>query len=436
MPSPTSWGTAANAILTGNRNIDSLLGWTKWVIPNLTYSFPGVGATWSTDPITGYGPSNSDAEPWSLSFRPLSASNQVYFAAALQQWANVANLQFSLVADTSTNVGDIRAAFSYISSYANAQAWSTTPGSSATAGDVWFNSIGSSVIDSWVPGSFSFFTALHEIGHALGFKHPFYESGELGAVLPASLNTRQYSVMSYTNQANDLFRTITYNADGSLSLQTDQVNPETPMVLDIAAMQYLYGANTTYNTGDDVYSFDIATPFYKTIWDAGGNDTISVGNFTENCVIDLTPGNYSSIRITSAPIPAGYTVTAGTAPTYDGAGNLGIAYGAIIENAVGGSGNDTLIGNEADNTLDGGAGNDILSGGAGNDSLIGGTGSDSTIFFSGHSQNVIAYSSASDTYTLISLLDGINRVSGVEEFIFAGPVMAASSYAFDRQRRQ
>ena len=196
MPSPTSWSSATNASLTGTQTIDALLGDTQWANSNLTYSFPGVGASWSTSTTTGYGPSNSGTEPWSISFAPLSASNQVYFTAALQQWANVANLQFSLVADTSTSVGDIRAAFSYISNYANAQAWSTTPGNSSTAGDVWFNSLGSSATGSWVPGSFPFFTALHEIGHALGFKHPFYEPGSLGAVLPASLDTIQYSVMS------------------------------------------------------------------------------------------------------------------------------------------------------------------------------------------------------------------------------------------------
>ena len=370
MPSPISWSSSTYVSLTGALTIDALLGDTRWVSSTITYSFPWAGSTWSTDVITGYGPSDSGSEPWNISFAPLSSSNQVYFTAALQQWANVANLQFSQVADTSTNVGDIRAAFSYLSSYANAQAWSTTPGNSSDAGDVWFNSIGSSAIDSWAPGSFSFFTALHELGHALGFKHPFYEAGSLGAVLPSALDTSQYTVMSYTSPPNDLFRTITYNANGSLSLQTSHVNPETPMVLDIATMQYLYGANTTYHTGNDVYSFDTATPFFRTIWDAGGNDTISVSNFSENCVIDFTPGNYSSLRILSEPIPAGYTVTGGTAPTYDGTDNLGIAYGAIIENALGGSGNDTLIGNDANNHLDGGAGNDSLDGGGGLDTAL------------------------------------------------------------------
>lgn len=409
MPSPTSWSPAASVPLTGSQTIDALLVNFRWASSNLTYSFPGIGATWSTDAITGYGPNNSGLEPWSLSFAPISASSQVNFTAALQQWANVANLQFSQVADTSTSVGDIRVAFSYMSSVANAQAWSTSPGNSSAAGDVWFNSLSSSAIDSWAPGSFSFFTALHELGHVLGFKHPFYEPGSLGVLLPTSLDTRQYTVMSYTNPPNDLFRTITCNANGSLSLQTSHVNSDTPMVLDIAAMQYLYGANTTFHTGNDVYSFDPATPFYRTIWDAGGNDTISVSNFSQACVIDLTPGNYSSIKILSAPIPAGYTVTGGTAPTYDGTNNLGIAYGAIIENAIGGSGSDTLIGNEANNSLDGGAG------------------SDTAVFFASYLKAVITYSAGSNVYAVTSALDGADIVTGVEAFVFAGQSVTAAN---------
>lgn len=409
MPSPTSWSSASNISLTGSQNIDALLSGTRWANSNITYSFPGIGAAWSTDAATGYGAKTSKTEPWSISYAPLTAAQQYYFSLALEQWANVANVHFTQVPDTSSNVGDIRAAFSYMSIFPNVQAWSTTPGNTAVAGDVWFNSISSSNADgsTWTAGGVPFFTALHEIGHTLGFKHPFNESGATDVALPTSLETRQYTVMSYTNQPNDLFRTITHNSNGSLSLQTYHVNPETPMVLDVAAIQYLYGANTGYNSGNNIYTFDPASPFYKTIWDAGGNDTISVGNFSQDCVIDLTPGNYSSIKILSEALPAGFTLTGGTAPTYDGSNNLGIAYGAIIENAVGGSGNDTLIGNNASNILYGGAGNDKLIGGkgeahifggSGNNTLVSGAGQD--VLEGGSGANVFVFQNASDSTPL------------------------------------
>ena len=56
--------------------------------------------------------------------------------------------------------------------------------------------------------------------------------------------------------------------------------------------------------------------------------------------------------------------------------NIGIALNAIIEKAIGGSGNDTLIAGNDGCTLSGGGGGDTLIGGAGNDRLIGGTGID------------------------------------------------------------
>ena len=43
----------------------------------------------------------------------------------------------------------------------------------------------------------------------------------------------------------------------------------------------------------------------------------------------------------------------------DVAGGFTIANGVVIENAIGGNGNDTLIGNNAANRLEGGAGDDI-----------------------------------------------------------------------------
>jgi Ca2+-binding RTX toxin-like protein len=47
-----------------------------------------------------------------------------------------------------------------------------------------------------------------------------------------------------------------------------------------------------------------------------------------------------------------------------------------LENAIGGTGNDSLFGNDLRNRLDGGDGDDTLSGLAGNDTLIGGAGND------------------------------------------------------------
>ena len=87
------------------------------------------------------------------------------------------------------------------------------------------------------------------------------------------------------------------------------IKEETPMVFDIAAIQYIYGANNNYKTGDDTYTFDPTKPFFKTIWDAGGKDTISVSNFSLSCDVDLTPGNYSSLRYPKPADAGGATPT-------------------------------------------------------------------------------------------------------------------------------
>lgn len=372
MPSPIFSSSTSAVAPTYIQNLDALIAGTKWggapgTGVTLSYSFPWATGYFAT--FTGPGGIYSSLSEQNSNYvYGLNTAQQSATRTALQTWANVANIRFQEVADTSTNVGDIRIAFTSTSNQiaGSGQAWGWTYWPNAnlpSAGDIWISAFGSGSTNSdWSVGSYNYFSLIHEMGHALGLKHPF----EAPTLLPALLDNNQYSVMAYNPPANDLFRTITYALFTASSLVW-HVPAETPMVLDIAAIQYMYGANYTFHTGNDVYSFNPATPFFKTIWDAGGNDTISVSNFTENCKIDLTPGHYSSIRILSAPIAAGYSFPSTTVPTYDGTNNLGIAYGAIIENAIGGSGNDILIGNSANNTLTGGAGNDTIDGGAGID---------------------------------------------------------------------
>src|SRR3989338_2668570 len=279
MPSPTFWSNTTYVSLTYSQNIDALLGGTRWASSTITYSFPGYGSSWSTSTTTGYGPSSGSGEPWSTSFDILSASDQIYFAAALQKWANFANLQFTQVADTSTNVGDIRAAYTPLSS--GMQAYAYYPANTSSAGDIWFNSNGTSATDYWTPGSYANFAVLHELGHALGLKHPFYEAGFISTILPSSLDTQSYTIMSYSAQPGDATTHFSFY-------------PTTPMILDIQAIQYVYGANNSYHTGDDTYSYSDAMTYHETIWDAGGTDTIQYTGLW-NSAIDLRPGYGSDI---------------------------------------------------------------------------------------------------------------------------------------------
>jgi len=248
-------------------------------------------------------------------------------------------------------------------------------------GDVWINRYAFFYAGYWAPGQDGYATLLHEIGHALGLKHPF-EASNNGYILNDSLDDESHTVMSYTEAPNSKLISVTGTAT-SYSWQTSQLRPSTLMPLDIEALQYLYGANLTTRTGNDTYQWALNPEIIETIWDAGGNDTIDCSNQTLTCVINLESGSYSSIslRQTDAEKRLGLDLPswfnqALPSDIYDGSNNLAIAKGSIIENAKGGSAADTIHGNAAGNVLTGGNGNDSMFGYAGNDTLDGESGAD------------------------------------------------------------
>ena len=133
-----------------------------------------------------------------------------------------------------------------------------------------------------------------------------------------------------------------------------------PLLYDIQAIQYLYGANDSTRSGDSTYTFGDGE--HRAIWDAGGTDLFDLSNFTDGVTVELTAGAFSSI---------GDDVFSGAAQD-----NIAIAYDVVIENAIGGGGADFLRGNDVANSLFGGDGGDSLLGGNGSDSLPGGNGDD------------------------------------------------------------
>ncbi len=372
MTSPTTAARASSITLSLDLHIDSLLGDSKWggvtgTGAALAFSFPWT--TSSTAIFAGYNGATYSLlnEPQATYHYGLNAVQQSAVRDALAQWSAVANVSFSEVAETTTNVGDLRFAWTSASqptiSGSAAWGWASYPDNYwPSGGDVWISSLSSGAANGpWSAGSANYSSLLHEIGHALGLKHPFEDQPRL----PAGWDATKYTVMAYTN-ADALFVRVTENFN-SVSWTSFYVEPDTPMLLDIAAIQYIYGANMSWRTGDDVYTFDPNEPFFRTIWDAGGTDTISVANFSKGCVIDLRDGHYSIVTIESDPTGSYNWSVRPPKPTYDGTPNLAIAFGCLIENAIGGQGADWLIGNDVGNVLNGGGGNDVLDGGAGND---------------------------------------------------------------------
>jgi serralysin len=374
----------------------------------LSYSFPWIdreSAIWQSD-------YSSMQEQEAAQHFGLNPEQIAAVTRALQSWADVANIIFTKVSDDANNVGDFR--FAYSSDVRDCWGWSYYPDSNwASAGDVWINpefANGS----SWAAGSYNYYSLIHETGHGLGLKHPGNYSGTdaSGPYLPAGLDFRNYTAMSYYDWQ-------TWYPDTSKDTENYRyVVPETPMVYDIAVIQYLYGTNNSYQSGDSVYTFDPSIPFYKSIWDAGGKDMIDISNFSTDCTINLIPGSYSSIHYPNA----------GTGSNlYDGSNNLGIAFEVFIEIVRGGTGNDSITGNIVGNSLYGGAGDDTLIGASGDDTLSGGDGLDTVVFSGNCSEYSISYMEVTQIYTISDTIagrDDTDIVSGIEQFQFADGVKA------------
>lgn len=286
-------------------------------------------------------------------FSQFTPAQRAMAREAFRQVSEFSNVTYEEVPDSSTNPFFQQGGITRMSNYANpdglAAAYAGFPGGNDFAGDIKMNiAFTSTTAFGTQPGTPTFETFIHELGHTLGLKHPHDGNPRLPAVTDNAL----YSVMTYNG------------------------NPATPGVnyhslYDVISIQDLYGANMTTRTGDDLY--DIAGYFngndnwMGTIWDAGGNDTFSIAGAQLDSILDLRQGGRSSFGTTFNPF-TGLTVL-----TQE---HVGVAFNCDIENAIGSSNNDQIFGNYLANTINGGAGNDTIMSGAGNDTVTGGSGDD------------------------------------------------------------
>ena len=173
---------------------------------------------------------------------PFDAAQQASARRALDSWSASSGLRFLEVADTAAGIGvDIR--------FNLAEVRPPFAGQAAYPydGEVWID-LSDYRASTLAPGTYGFQLLLHEIGHAVGFKHPF----EGDVVLPASQDNSVNTVMSYT-----------------------LVGPFSTAVgpYDAAAAQYVYGTRAQGDAATVRWAFDPVAAAVR-ITGSEGADTV------------------------------------------------------------------------------------------------------------------------------------------------------------------
>jgi serralysin len=377
-------GTANTPSL--NVNIDALLGNFKWNNPNLTYNFPvDAGYYDAATYFTAGSIPSSPTHDFTTKAPPPASLQSAITHVITTQLMEVAPLNYTLVApgaaaDSSFARADL---FDDPELAAPPGGVGFYPGAVQRGGDAWFN-VNQNRFNDVDVGDSAYWVVLHELGHTIGLKHGHANDrpGPTDDILPDEVNSMEFSVMTYHRYVGDE-APFNDTEEGSFA--------QSLMMLDIAAIQYMYGANFNSHAGNTVYTFSATTGemfidgvgqgtpelnrIFRTVWDGNGIDTYDLSNYTTDLQIDLAPGGWSvfdedqlALLSISNDIHARGNVF--NALQFNGDAR------SLIENAIGGSGNDTINGNAANNFLSGNGGNDTLSGLDGNDTLEGGVGAD------------------------------------------------------------
>jgi serralysin len=314
-----------------------------------------------------------------LGWTAFTAAQKAAVQSVLDEYASIINVKFVATnsPDPDINFGRVNMSSSEGGEGGYRYTYTTAPGGSPDSktldGYAVFNNQAATIARN---------TILHELGHALTLKHPGnYNAdggGAPGPYLPASQDNNKYTVMSYHADPDNGAR-----------------NPHLGLY-DIAALQARFGANLSYRTGNDTYTGP--SGLMQAIWDAGGTDTISAAGRTAAVTINLNDGTFSSLGAKD---------------------NFAIAYGVIIENAVGGSAGDTITGNQWNNSLSGGGGDDVLRGRGGNDRLAGGAGNDT-----------LTGGAGPDNFVFNTALNAASNIDSVKDFAHGVDVISLENAVF------
>lgn len=149
--------TAIRAIsASGNSYIDGILVGVAWDVTTLTFSFPAAASNYGG----GYGFGET------ATFSECTATQKSRIREVLTWYSEIINMTFSEITESDVTHATLRFANTDLAD--NPTAWAYYPSTAETGGDVWFNAAG----DLPSVGNYDYMTIIHEIGHALGLKHP------------------------------------------------------------------------------------------------------------------------------------------------------------------------------------------------------------------------------------------------------------------------
>ena len=303
------YGRAKLPTSSGDANVDALLqGQNAW------WHTPGTAPTQGGTVINGalktlisgssstrltYGflstaPTSGSAND-KTGFQTVTNSQKIAIRAALDYISSITKLTFQQVDRSTGGDNDVANINFGTNLQTNSAGYAYSPNNSPAIGKtyVYINNQVNSGLGNFSPGTNGWTTVLHEIGHALGLKHPGnYNAGMPGnqsgtpPYLPASTDNHQYSIMSYKDNS-----------------YTTGVTNSSYMLYDIAAIQYLYGVNANSSSATaGSFNFTNSTPsttYLQTLWSNTGNDQINLTGMRNSSVVNLNSGSFSSINIRS-----------------------------------------------------------------------------------------------------------------------------------------
>lgn len=269
------------------------------------------------------------------SARAMNSSEKAVVRDAMALVSSFTGLSFTEVQESDQAMGQIRWG---VSQQSNSKGYTWLPQAanlSTQAGDIWMDE--ESMLYLQI-GDQGLEALLHELGHALGLRHPINSDANDAWLQVASdnFNTPQLTVMAQPKTPANLAR-----ADFG--------------VLDIAALRYLYGTRKL-NANDSVYKMlDSDGQSLKTLVDDGGIDTVDCSGLSSGVSVNLASGKLWDIGTTKDGIQA--------------TNNMATSLDTVLESVIGTAYDDVLLGNSQSNQFTPGKGNDWIDGAEGLDTV-------------------------------------------------------------------